>query len=325
LIHEHSFTNQIHAHAHGDNDHEEPSRRACYASAHTRGAEPPPDRVIVVDASDDDGTAAAVRHFQAERSVFPVRFISSEPDICAQKNIGLDAAEADVVSFFDDDAVLEPDYCATVMRRFEEDATASIGAIGGLLTNPPRRSMLEILFRKLFLLQSDRGRHRFLASGFPDPGWDYTAETEVEFLASTALSLRRSCIDGLRFDEKHLTGKALSLGTGRAFSEDVLFTWTLGRNARLIVLPDARYTHNVSMSNRENRAVTQTLYVYSLRYVSALHAVSPLRSLARGWALFGLGVLSVLQSAACRDAGYLRGYRAAMSLPLSDNETITSI
>jgi hypothetical protein len=271
-----------------------------------------PNEIVVVDASQSKETRSIVADFATRHADLRVTCIDAAPNICEQKNIGLARCSADIVSFFDDDVVIPPEYCLRVRERFARDLDGTLHGLAGL----PVRMRLDawplFVFRKLFLLQTNRGRNRFRVSGFPDFGFRFEGETEVEFLASTAVSFRRSAIGGLRFDTKGLTGEALGLASGRGFAEDVLFSNAARRGGTLLLLPLLRFEHTESTSARESTFVTQALYVMAMRRVSAAHATTTLRRAARLWALAGTALLCLAQSCRYRDSGYLRGYVRAM-------------
>jgi hypothetical protein len=285
-------------------------REAAASLGMLAGQDVPPDEIIVVDASERDAAATPSRDAQSMQTS-RLTVLRAEANISGQKNAGLAAATGDIVSFFDDDVLLPTDYCGAVLRRFADDAEGRIGGIAGLPLDQPRPAWPLLLYRKAFLLQTDCGRGRFRLSGFPDFGFDFQEETAVEFLASTAVSFRRSAIGHARFDAG-LTGPALGLATGRGFAEDVEFSSVIARTHALRVLPSLRFRHDASPANRESTEITQALYVHAMRRVSAAHAAGPLQRLARLWALAGQGGLCLMQSAGYRDAGYVRGYWRAM-------------
>jgi len=276
-----------------------------------------PNEIVVLDASADAATEKICADFSSGASPVAVRYIRTASNISGQKNTGIERSSGDIITFFDDDARPDETYCEQVLKRFEQDTETRIAGISGLLINPVYRNPLELMFRKLFLLQSDNGRNTFLSSGFPDTGYAYASETEVEFLASTAVSFRRSAVGDIRFEEQVLTGKPMGLAGGRGFAEDVLFSATIGRTSALLVLPSARFSHHPSQRNRENTFATQSLYIYSLRYISARTDLTSSTRSARYRALFGQALLCLFQSVRYADPGYLRGYIRAMTAPLS--------
>jgi GT2 family glycosyltransferase len=79
-----------------------------------------PHEVLVVDASDDETTAAVVRDFPfAERIAFP----AGAGRMTTARNRGLAAATGAVVAYLDDDVEVRPGWLEEVERRFSEDAT----------------------------------------------------------------------------------------------------------------------------------------------------------------------------------------------------------
>ncbi len=70
-----------------------------------------PARVLVVDSSDANASAAVVEQRSA---VWPagsqLELRRSDPGLPHQRNVGIDATTRPIVCFLDDDVVLEPDY-----------------------------------------------------------------------------------------------------------------------------------------------------------------------------------------------------------------------
>jgi GT2 family glycosyltransferase len=274
----------------------------------------PPDEVVLVDAGVQSGTPSErMKKFSQK---LPLRILHTDVGMALQRNVGLDAARGDVLTFLDDDAIPEAQYCAEILRVFRNDADDEIAAVGGTLLGQECRPRIERLFRRIFLLQTGAGRNQFRASGFPDFDVSRAPRHPVEILPSTALSFRRSAAEGLRFDAGYFSGAPLGIETGRCFGEDAWFVSRLSRKGRIALCATARYVHPASERTRERCEVTQALYVYAMRMLSAWRARGPFRSMLRLWALGGQGLLNVLQALHYRDLGYVRGYARAMYAPL---------
>ncbi len=281
----------------------------------------PPDEVILVDAG---SIPLQEKDIPAELP-FASRLLHTDAGMAVQRNAGMDAAAGQILTFLDDDAYPEPEYCARIMRVFAEDRADEISAAGGVVTTPVSQTILERAFRNLFLLQTGTGKNRFRRSGFPDFQVSAASRTAPAILPSTALSFRRQAATDLRFDIELFSGAPLGCETGRCFGEDAWFTAMLSSRGRLVLVPDARFAHTASARNRESTAVTQALYVYAMRMLSDRFAVGAYGRLCRLWALTGQGLLTLLQSIRYRDAGYLGGYFRAMRvslrrLPRTDRE-----
>jgi glycosyltransferase involved in cell wall biosynthesis len=80
-----------------------------------------PDEVVVVDASDGEASRMRVAAWAAASPVGRQRHVAAAPGLTRQRNLGIDATAGDVVTFLDDDVVLEPGYLAAVLALFERD------------------------------------------------------------------------------------------------------------------------------------------------------------------------------------------------------------
>ncbi len=272
----------------------------------------PPDEIILADASSDDAARRATRERMKEGAP-RLTHLRCVPGICSQRNAGIETAGGDVLTFFDDDVIPAPEYCGIAMSHFEGDREAAIAAVGGVAVNMRPVERWQTAFRRLFMLQTDRGVNAFQASGIPDFGSNFDCLSRVQFLATAAASFRRSAIGGVRFDEKRFSGAAVGLPTGRCFGEDVDFSARLSAAGVLLIDPALSFVHDHSKTNRENAHISQALYVYAMRTMGADHATS---RAARRWALFGQFLLCAAQSAVKMDTGYLRGYLRGVSARL---------
>lgn len=73
-----------------------------------------PTQIIVVDASRDDKTKAIVESIKG----LPLEYYHSERGLTRQRNFGLDSARGEIVGFFDDDTVPDPDFFEHIRGAF---------------------------------------------------------------------------------------------------------------------------------------------------------------------------------------------------------------
>ena len=278
-----------------------------------------PEEIIIVDASDEK---LDVSDLQESSEGTVVKVLNSRPDICKQRNMGLQSACGEIVTFFDDDVRLPKNYCEVVLRRFAEDTKGEIVAIGGKMKNPRVAGRIEIALRKLLMVPSFDGRNRVLRSGIPDFGYRFLLETRVDFLSTTALSVRASAAKTVTFEAYWHTWVPRGIETGRRFGEDVLFTLRLGTLGTQIILPSAEFEHWPSHRGRESAFEIQALYGFFLRYVSAHMVRSIPERILRAWALLGQGLICLAQAIRFRDMGYMNGYLLAMKTPCPESRDL---
>lgn len=81
----------------------------------------PPKEVIIVDSSDDPGSVSNLVADLSSRTEIPLIYVSSDPGLTKQRNIGLDRVTAPIVIFPDDDSLLYETCLEEVVRVYEAD------------------------------------------------------------------------------------------------------------------------------------------------------------------------------------------------------------
>ena len=260
-----------------------------------------PTQLVVVDASDDDASRAVVEATRAGGPIAEVRYLRSAARLTSQRNLGVAAATGEVVTFLDDDVVLEPDYLGRIVELFEADPMLG-GAEGAVVTAPlVGRRRIANAFRRLFLMNS-LGRPRGVKrSGFVayDP-WPRTVQP-VTSLVGCNMSYRREVFERFRFDQWF---------DGYGLGEDQDFSYRVGRTYRLVQTPFARLVHRLSPVARERASALHEMTVVNHFYfVRKNLPPTPRTWLCALWSEVG-ELLSVLKTAdRAAIAGKLRGYR----------------
>jgi GT2 family glycosyltransferase len=231
-----------------------------------------PDQVVVVDGG-ANRVEAAVLDFP---ELNPAYLTTPKPSAARQRNMGLTAVAADVafVGFLDDDAVLEPGALESMME-FWEAASVKIGGAALNMTNHPPLdwSFLKTsrLAELLGLYSSCKGA--VMPSGFQTQIGTVGSVTPTDWLPATAV-WRRRIFERFRFDDWF---------DGYSYLEDLDYSYRVGKEFRLVVLPGSRYSHLPAASGRGNG------FVFGLREVrNRLHFVgkNPELSIPRCvWAL----------------------------------------
>lgn len=134
-----------------------------------------PERILVVDSSDDMAGNKALVDRLAATAPIPVEHLPSAAGSSLQRNIGLARIASDVVFFPDDDSLVHPEALAGMMRIYDCDTNGRIGGVCGMESKIAPEGVLpqsEVVYEKRI---ADRLRTRFGARPFiedrffPDP------------------------------------------------------------------------------------------------------------------------------------------------------------
>lgn len=200
-----------------------------------------PRQIVVVDQSADEESALRVRQEFAEAGATAMNpellYIhdSSIRGSNAARNRGMAAQSADVVLFLDDDVVLEEPFLEALSETYKRYPEAA--GVSGIITNymaPGRafRVWSSIFERGPF--HDDRQPIYWRSAELAGKG-----PIRVTRFTGALMSFRAEAIRSRRFDENvSVTG------------DDVDFCMQLGRDAVLLITPDARLAHYHSASGR---------------------------------------------------------------------------
>jgi len=159
---------------------------------------PPPEQIIVVDASADDLTCRVVQDFP---NVLYLRNENGFGRMTASRNIGLKRATGEIIAFLDDDAFAHPGWLASLKSTYTDDTVGAVGAVGGrALNNQPDEASVGMTEIGRFRPNGD------LAGNFAaDPG----RVIEVDHVMGCNMSFRRQVVarlGGFREDYPGISG-----------------------------------------------------------------------------------------------------------------------
>jgi GT2 family glycosyltransferase len=201
-----------------------------------------PDRVLVVDSSDDDETALLVADFAAAWPMGSViEHHPAERGLTLQRTLGIDVTNEEIVHFVDDDTVLEAGYFEGIVDAFVADTVGSVGGVGGFVTDQPAHRFRRV---DAWLGLDAAAEGVVLRSGRNVRV--YTEPREplvVDWLSGCAMSFRRAVFA----TERPNLGLARS-GNG----EDVDLSYRVRQHWGLIVTPRARMEHHESPVGRRS-------------------------------------------------------------------------
>jgi glycosyltransferase involved in cell wall biosynthesis len=220
--------------------------RKCIASMLEQTVRP--DEIIVVDDGDLD-EVPLVRECR-EAGMRVVYVDKDRPGLAESRNIGAERSTGDIVFYFDDDVVLEPDYFQRMLEVYRADPGHEVGGVGGAVINTkPLTAARKLRWAYDYLFGiSGTCEGRLLRSGFctdldttPFPP---RGIVEVDFLSGGVCSYRREVLERFRF-----TPGFREVARG----EDKEFSLHVSRHYRLLQHPGARLYHYPSPSMRPDR------------------------------------------------------------------------
>lgn len=226
-----------------------------------------PDEVVIVDAGAGPAAVAA-----ADAPTPRLRYVrTSVASASRQRNLGLDAVGAGIVlvGFLDDDAVLEPEAVAEMVRFWETAPADVAGAAFNMANHPP----LDFPALKRAPLAAALGLYArrggtVTASGFQTMIGPVGTTAWVDWLPTGAAVWRREVFRRHRFDEWF---------DGYSYLEDLDFSYRVGRTALLAVVAPARYRHLPASGGRGGG------YAFGVREVlNRLHFVGKHAELSPG-------------------------------------------
>ena len=206
-----------------------PLRTALECAAN---ALPHDGEVIVVDGDPDRSAEPVVAELRSRHPNVDIRYLTSNPGLTVQRNVGIDAAGGDIVVFIDDDCSFEPGLFEAVSAPYLEAGV--LGATGQVI-EPPRRRLGSDVHSRLRWLLLGGGRQGTMSSfGARRPIVDVERPRDVEWMPGSFMSARRDAAAEVRFDEQLAE---YSLG------EDDDFSYRVSRRGRIRYEPSAVVHH----------------------------------------------------------------------------------
>ena len=248
------------------------------------GQSRPPERLIVIDSSDDHRQTAEVVA-EAVRG-WPGRVIleHSDPGLPLQRNSGLRHVTAPIVLFPDDDSLFCPDALEKILRIYERDQESRIVGVAARETDrPPEGCLAEDSYQRSRTHQRQaalaplryRLERRFLAANpFRDlglylmqrhalPGWlGEQNAVPIEFMTGFRMSFRTEVIRRIGFDETLV---------GHALGEDIDASFAVAREGLLIGARSAEVFHHKFPSGRGNGYMQGAVGVLNRTYILCKH------------------------------------------------------
>ncbi len=207
-----------------------------------------PQRVIIVDASEDGETRAVADTFSTRLPLHYERAI--RPSSAVQRNQGAEHVATPLIAFLDDDVFVPAGTFATIVAAFERDAAQRIGGIAGRIvgmSHSPPRGLLWWYYR----LQAGYSHPTYGAKLFgaginclPTYGENDPDLIPSDWLNSTCVFFRTELFRREKFPEFD----------GYSFMEDVHLSARIGRTHELYFHRTATFEHRDATSTFKRNA-----------------------------------------------------------------------
>lgn len=203
----------------------------------------------------------------------------SPPNVNVSRNLAATLATGDILSFLDDDVVLEPHYYSSVMQAFEEDSEQRIAGITGAIkihTHPLKR-----VFLRLFGLESNRpGKVQSCGAVTLVRSDEIQHPIKVDWLSGCNMNFRKWIFEKYRFDEQD---------AGYIWGDDRDFTYPIGKEYTLIALPNAVLVHKKSPVSRPAAKNLGRMEIFHLGRFFVKYLSHDVKNwFALGWAFLGI-------------------------------------
>ena len=269
----------------------------------------------VVDAGDTPTLEARLRE-KLEPAGIELLYRTSEPGTSLQRNIGLDLlgpqlTDDDLVFFFDDDVLLEPNFVEEVIRCMALPMEPPVGCVLATFTQEPRPRGWQQAWFQMFQMthQVDGNTAKLGAAGAVQWLMEPSTEVAVPVASGGRTCYRWAAIRDERLDE-FLPGYTLN--------EDVEYSFRVAKAWTIIHSPTVRLFHKRSPKGRVDYGDRLSRMIYSQFYFFRKHRPRDAGHLiALAWNAVGTSTFYVAASLLKPDSvdrmgalkGVVHGYR----------------
>lgn len=228
-----------------------------------------------------------------------VYYEHTKPGLTLQRNVGLARVFGDIIYFFDDDVVLEPNYLEQMQLIFEQFPTYG-GGMGSIINMDSKHININRFFRTFFLLPRDYASGSFTWSGLPTHAYGLSHFKKVEVLGGCCMAYRKIVLGNEQFDEKlH----------GYGYMEDCDFSRRISYTYSLFYNPAARLYHYNSPISRDAVTANRAMFVhnYSYLFFKNVYPRNKLKIIAYCWSVMGLFLEAIVWRQKTSLYGYARG------------------
>lgn len=255
-----------------------------------------PDEVIIVDQSDEDYGQYIQNQF-INLNIIYYRDINIK-GLCNAKNIGVNISKSEIVSFFDDDLILNDDFIYEVKKTFENNIHI-VGMCGKQINSSYSKFRVSIF--EFF----NKGPYKDVRKRINSGHDNYPDIVKVDIISGGITAYKRSIFEVYKFDENLVK---------YCLGEDVDFSYRVSRNNIIVINKNLRAIHNHSIKGRYNSFIDYESRVCFYKYFYKKNLTQTLVNyLFTNWAILGIGLDAIRYSIKNKDRNSIRGVVSGIS------------
>ena len=268
-----------------------------------------PSQIVVVDQSENEEDAAAIREIvESQNIVKTVYYYQENPSLTIARNNAFRLAEEEIIICSDDDVDV---YLDTIKEVYELMENSAVAMIAGLDDNMQigRSKLGYILGTKSFINRKIGHVTASMLGRFPESVGDWT---QTMWAMGFFFVIRKSLVDKwkLKWDEKL---------KGYAYAEDLDFSYSYYKKARIeglmcIISGRVRVKHLASQEYRTSSRKSTFMYVLNRAYLSYKHDMGIRSEMAMKWSNFWIYIERIIRGNYPKDMKdalkYLRKHRS---------------
>ena len=209
-----------------------------------------PDEIIIVDAGEDKVELLTDRYAD---KFSDIKYYHTAKGLTRQRNFGIDRADGDIIGFFDDDVILDPDYLMEIITAFHGNDQVG-GATGYIYPDQDQGTFLSRTYMKLVDLSWGQARlARFYKMPLV-PKLPFDGIVPVRSIIGNNMFFRRLVFDKYRFGEWF---------EEYSYGEDCEFGLRISHDWKIVAVGGARLHHYHDLSGRVSYKKLATMSIYN--------------------------------------------------------------
>ena len=262
-----------------------------------------PDELVVVDAG-EGSTLENKLSTQLSGSSISLVYARGKAGTSLQRNVAISKASGDILFFFDDDILLEPNYIEETMHCFSLPYSPPVGGVLGTFTSPYRLPLAKKIYFRFFRIAHtvDGNQAKMMSSS--DIRWliKPSKVVPVPVCSGGRVAFRKECFEEEQWDD---------FLPGYTMGEDVEISCRIGKKWTFVQTPKALLFHDKSENTRNSRSDRIARRVFSRFYIFQKNIPkTPRNILGFAWWNIGISLLYSTTGSNKRDdiKGLQRGY-----------------